>query len=72
MTTQRFQWIATTAFALALFNTWVLFEETVIDRHGWWKRLPCYGRGVFCEWDVAAIVAILIVVAILQPSRRRT
>jgi len=30
------------AVGLTLFNTWVLFEETIIDRHGLWKYLPFY------------------------------
>jgi hypothetical protein len=48
---------------LTLFNTWVLFEETVVDRLGWWRYMPCYRVGRFCEWDVAAIVVIALVVA---------
>jgi hypothetical protein len=47
-------------FALTLFNSWVLFEETVIDRLGWSQYLPCYLVGRFCEWDVAAILVILV------------
>ena len=55
---------------LTLFNSWVLFEETVVDRLGWWRYMPCYRVGRFCEWDVAAIVVIVLVVgAGLSASR---
>ena len=47
--------------ALTLFNSWVLFEETVVDRLEWWRYMPCYRVGHFCEWDVAAIVVILTI-----------
>ena len=47
--------------ALTLFNSWVLFEETVVDRLGWWRYMPCYRVGHFCEWDVAALLAIVVV-----------
>ena len=47
--------------ALTLFNSWVLFEETVVDRLGWWRYMPCYRVGRFCEWDVAAILAIMTI-----------
>ena len=46
-------------FVLTLFNSWVLFEETVVDRLGWWQYMPCYRVGHFCEWDMAAIVVIV-------------
>ena len=47
--------------ALSLFNSWVLFEETVVDRLGWWRHMPCYKVGRFCEWDVGAILLILAI-----------
>jgi hypothetical protein len=28
---------------LTFFNTWVLFEETVVDRYGLWKYMPSTG-----------------------------
>jgi hypothetical protein len=57
MTSDRRQvpFVLQLGFALTLFNSWVLFEETVIDRLGWAQYLPCYLVGRFCEWDVAAI-----------------
>jgi len=58
------------AVALSLFNSWVLFEETVIDRLGWWQHLPCYRVGRFCEWDAAAIFIILCIWLVAFPSAR--
>lgn len=49
------------AVALTLLNSWVLFEEVVVDRLGWWRYMPCYRVGRFCEWDVAAILVIAFV-----------
>jgi hypothetical protein len=57
-------------FALTLFNSWVLFEELVIDRLGWWRWLPCYRKGMFCEWDVGAIVVIVIIAVIVYRRLR--
>jgi hypothetical protein len=44
------------AVFLTLLNAWVLFEEVVIDRQGLWRYLPFYKVGVFCPWDLAAIL----------------
>jgi hypothetical protein len=43
---------------LSFFNTWVLFEETVIDRYGWWEHLPYYRVGKLCAWDIGAMALI--------------
>jgi hypothetical protein len=43
---------------LTFFNTWVLFEETIVDRHGLWKYLPYYHVGRFCAWDIGAMVLL--------------
>ena len=53
--------IVRVGLALTFFNSWVLFEETVIDRLGWWLYIPCYLVGHFCEWDVAALAVIVTV-----------
>jgi len=47
------------AVPLTFFNSWVLFEETVVDRQGLWKFMPLYKVGVFCAWDVAALLIII-------------
>ncbi len=59
-------------FALTLFNSWVLFEETVIDRLGWWQYMPCYRVGRFCEWDVGAIVVIMALWFFVFPWTRQS
>jgi hypothetical protein len=51
-------WLLRIAAALTLFNSWVLFEETIVDRHGLWKYMPCYRVGIFCEWNALAIMLI--------------
>lgn len=52
------------ASALTFLNTFVLFEEFVIDRQGLAKYLPLYRVGRFCVWDTVAItLAIGFVIA---------
>ena len=61
-------------FALTLLNSWVLFEEVVIDRLGWWRYLPCYRKGLFCEWDAGAIVVIAVlayVIFLVRPPAKQ-
>ena len=43
------------AIWLTFFNTWVLFEETVVDRYGLWEYMPVLsGRqslfGISAPW----------------------
>ena len=33
---------------LTFFNTWVLFEATVVDRYGLWEYMPYYHVGKLC------------------------
>lgn len=47
------------AIALTFFNSWVLFEETVVDRHGLWQYMPLYRVGNLCVWDVVAMLVIV-------------
>lgn len=47
------------AVVLTFFNTWVLFEETVIDRYGLWEYLPYYRVGKLCAWDIGALALIV-------------
>ena len=62
---KRAQLMIKVTFALTLFNSWVLFEEVVIDRLGWGRYLPCYRPGLFCEWDAGAIVVITLMAFVL-------
>jgi hypothetical protein len=50
------------AIWLTFFNTWVLFEETVVDRYGLWAYLPYYRVGKLCSWDIGAMVLLGFVV----------
>jgi hypothetical protein len=49
------------AVGITFFNSWIIFEETVIDRFGLWEYLPFYKIGTFCVWDILAILAIVLV-----------
>ena len=50
------------AIAITAFNTWVIFEEVVVDRHGLWRYMPFYRVGLFCSWDASVLTIILLVV----------
>jgi len=47
---------------LSFLNTWVLFEEIVVDRQGLWKYMPYYRVGKFCPWDLGAMVVFGLIV----------
>lgn len=55
---------------MAFLNTWVLFEEIVVDRQGLWRYMPFYRVGDFCVWDLT--VAVLILVWLWRLSVRTT
>jgi hypothetical protein len=50
------------AIAMTAVNTWVIFEEVVVDRHGLWRYMPFYRVGLFCSWDASVLTVILLVV----------
>ncbi len=52
--------IAKIAIALTFFNTWVMFEEFVIDRFGYWQYLPFYKKGILCPWDFTFLLIISV------------
>ena len=54
---------------LSFFNTWVLFEETVVDRYGLWEYMPYYRVGRLCSWDIGAMALLGFVV--WRTCRRR-
>jgi hypothetical protein len=60
--------IARLAIGAAFLNTWVLFEEIVVDRHGLWRYMPFYRVGDFCLWDLT--VVLLIFMALWRLSSR--
>ena len=50
------------AVILTFYNTWVMIEEFIIDRFGYWKYLPFYKKGIFCTWDIVFILGFSILV----------
>jgi hypothetical protein len=59
------------AIAMTAINAWVIFEETVVDRHGLWRYMPFYRVGLFCAWDAFVLTVILLVVLLsVAPLRR--
>jgi len=71
-TTPRLPLIAKIAIAMTFLNTWVIFEETVVDRHGLWRYMPYYRVGLFCVWDAAVFaITLLLLLLSVRPFRRR-
>ena len=64
-TTRRLPLIARIAIAMTFINAWVIFEETIVDRHGLWRYMPYYRVGLFCVWD-AAVFAITLLFLLLS------
>ena len=62
--------IAKIAIAVTFLNAWVLFEETIVDRHGLWRYMPFYRVGLFCVWD-AAVFAVTLLILLLSVARSR-
>jgi len=56
-------------FGLTLMNSWVLFEETVVDRTGLAQLMPGYQIADACIWDGGAIVVIVALVWWLRSRR---
>ena len=72
MQAQRFKQlplIAKVAVGMTFMNTWVLFEEIVVDRQGLWRYMPFYRVGDFCVWDLT--VGLLILIGLWRLSLRR-
>ena len=71
-TTPRLRLIAKIAIAMTSLNTWVIFEETIVDRHGLWRYMPYYRVGLFCVWDAAVLaITLLLLLSSVSPLRRR-
>jgi hypothetical protein len=65
--------IVKAAVLVTFFNTWVLFEETVVDRYGLWQFMPYYRVARLCAWDFGAIGVISFIVwRALGRARSRT
>src|SRR6266481_2532614 len=64
--------IAKIAIAMTFINTWVIFEETVVDRHDLWRYMPFYRVGLFCVWDAAVLaITLLLLFVSVRPFRHR-
>ena len=50
--------IVKAAVIVTFFNTWVLFEETVVDRYGLWEYMPYYRVAKLCAWDIGTLALI--------------
>jgi hypothetical protein len=50
--------IVKAAVVVTFFNTWVLFEETIVDRYGLWGYMPYYRVAELCSWDIGALALI--------------
>ena len=71
-TTPPLPLIAKIAIATMFLNAWVIFEETIVDRHGLWHYMPYYRAGLFCVWDAAVFaITLLLLLASVLASRRR-
>jgi len=55
------------AVGVVFYNSWLLIEEFIIDRHGLWKYMPHYRVADPCVWVLA--VALIIGLAIWRASR---
>jgi len=72
-TTPPLPLIAKIGIAMTFVNTWVIFEETIVDRHGLWRYMPFYRVGLFCAWDAAVLaVTLLLLLVSVAPFRRRS
>lgn len=71
-TTRQLPLIAKIAIAVTFINAWVIFEETIVDRHGLWRYMPHYRVGLFCVWDAAVFaVTLLLLLVSVVPFRYR-
>jgi hypothetical protein len=71
-TTPRLPLIAKIGIAMTFLNAWVIFEETIVDRHGLWRYMPFYRVGLFCVWDAVALtITLLLLLVSVLPLRRR-
>jgi hypothetical protein len=59
------------AIAMTFINSWIIFEEVVVDRTRLWHYMPFYRVGLFCTWDALALAVILLLVFLgIAPLRR--
>jgi hypothetical protein len=72
-TTRRLPLVAKIAIAMTFINAWIIFEETIVDRHGLWRYMPYYRVGLFCVWDAAVFaITLLLLLVSVAPFRYRS
>lgn len=65
--------IAKIGIAMTFINTWVIFEEALVDRHSLWRYMPFYRVGLFCVWDAAVFALTLFLLLLsVRPLRRQS
>ena len=63
--------IVKAAVVVTFFNSWVLFEETIVDRYGLWQYMPYYRVAKLCAWDIGALALITwVTFRMLRRARR--
>jgi hypothetical protein len=55
---------------LTLMNSWILFEQLVVDRYGLWRYMPFYRVTDPCVWDLAALIATVALIISLRRAGR--
>lgn len=68
MSDVRLPGLVKVAVAITLFNSWVIFEETIVNRQGLWRYMPFYRVDDPCVWDLA--MALLIAAGVWWALRR--
>jgi hypothetical protein len=56
----RLPFMVKLAVGLAFMNSWVIFEDDVVDKIGLWRFMPFYRVGLPCVWDLTVAVAIVV------------
>jgi hypothetical protein len=58
---------------VTFFNTWVLFDETIVDRYGLWEYMPYYRVATLRAWDIGALALITwVTFRMLRRARHST
>lgn len=61
--------LAQIGFGLTLLNSWILFEETVVDRTALSRVMANYKVGAACVWDLGAFIVIAGAIVLLRLRR---
>ena len=70
-TTPPLRLIVKIAITMTAINTWIIFEETIVDRHGLWRYMQFYRVGLLCAWDASVLaVTLLLLLVSVAPLRR--